>query len=556
MRQSHYQFDAGINYKPGALLAPNELLDAKNLYWDGRLRRRKGYDIRSAALDITGVYGSGDVVTLVDQFYYKWGSTEYYYLFLGVDSGGGSTIDKLMVGYYAGIPDSAKTFTILGTAYTVAYTAADHLSIDQLKDKVYYTVGKDDPYVLYIDTTPKVKELPVCATQNDGSTAGASIIANGSSDDWSGTKWLVALSNYLYISDGKTAYFSIADAFGDPAEGIAGSAATVLSNVQANWHSQQYIILDVDLNLYEAVGYNEYVFMYGKKGIQHLYNRDFFANDIDKRVISDIGVRSNLLVTTAGMFWIGEDGGLYGTDGLKVSELNSKWKEHIQDDHSAETDYEDCSLAYHDKHVWVTFPNGTDKEIWWFNPVTIYSQGIEDHAPGYRMQYCQGSGASAIAFTKLHKPQESKKLFGIYNKLLWELDTGYFDYVSGSASKCSISCDFTHFYNDFGAPVNAKQWQGCIIEVDANIDSIVAVKVTMARDRGEATSTTSALDTTASGHQRSCIELDVPYTLDGNSLSVKIAGDATGKTGSGAVAFYGYTVDYEVTPTPKAESTL
>ena len=49
MRTGYYDFSGGINYRDKNI-APNELRDANNMYWDGCLKRRNGYEVRNADL--------------------------------------------------------------------------------------------------------------------------------------------------------------------------------------------------------------------------------------------------------------------------------------------------------------------------------------------------------------------------------------------------------------------------------------------------------------------------------------------------------------------------
>jgi len=553
-RHEFYLFNAGVNFKTNANAGVNELVSAENMVWEGEaLYRRRGYGVRNAALDISSVYASGDVVAIRDQRRFKWGSDDLYLIFAEVDSGGGSTTDKLVVFYSSGgVPTSAATFTPLGSSYAITYASTDPFSCTQVKDKVYLGLGDPDPYVIYLDSGPKVKELPLCDVQNDGSTAGALIIANGSSDDWNGCQFVVGFDNYLYVGDGRTLYFALADAFGDPAQDIDSSAAaTVIAGVQANWSTEQRIDINFDADLFAATGYKNYIFVYGKQCFYHIYNRDFFNNDIDKQRISEKGVLSNLLVTPRGIFWIAEDG-LWGTNGVKTACLSKKVWDRVEAQHSnLPSDLEDCSLAYYQQKVWVSFPNGTDAEVYVFDPDKIYSDGDADYAPLFPFRYLQGSAAQA--FTKLYVPPETEKLFAVNGKHIYQLDNGYFDDNLAGSGKVGISYHWQPAYWDFGTPSRKKTYGRTIIESLANIDGIAAITATFYRDHGEESSTTPSLDTTYTGNQRSYIELDTPYQVDGNTLSIRVSGDASGCSGSGAVVFYGVAVDDQPLVIAKAE---
>ncbi|MGQ9610032.1 MAG: hypothetical protein ACUVWN_12055, partial [bacterium] len=261
----YYTFDGGIN-KRDSITADNELRDVQNLYWEGlNLVRRKGYAARCSTLDISGVYPSGSVVQIIKHLRFKWDTLDSYFLFVSVDSDGGSDPDKVVVFYYnGGIPSSAVTFTPLSSSYALDWDTSKPFSASILKDKVYIGTGKDNPYVLYYDSGWKIKELPVCTYYNDGTTRGAGIIPNSETDDWSGVYWIASHDHFLYISDKKTVYFAITDEEVDPAKNIKSSSSSeIIAGILDAWDVTWLFNLDPNANMSAAVPYRNYLFIYG-----------------------------------------------------------------------------------------------------------------------------------------------------------------------------------------------------------------------------------------------------------------------------------------------------
>jgi len=552
MKIGYYAFDAGINYRDSQL-GINELEDAKNVYWESGLKRRKGYDLRNAALSASSIYASSDVLSVLDYLYYEWGTASKTFVFAAIDSGGGSTADKMVVFQRNGLPASASaSFSVLdSTAYAISYTDGDPFSAGQLKDKVYIANGEDDPYALYLDTVWKIAEVPVCTTQNDGSSSGAAIIANGSADDWAGAQFVAAFDHYLYLSDGKTLYFGLADKDVDPSKDIATGGSALIAGVQASWDITWYITLDSYANITKAVPYRDYLFLVGSKSFYQFYNKDFTNHNNSIQRVADKGIYGELLITPAYGFWVSDDG-IWGYDGSYLVNLSKKIWPHIKTQNTIPTDLLDCTLAYYDGKVWISFPNGTNKEIFVFDPSLIYSDERGDtHAPFFRHLYYTGATPSAKGFTNL-KTYDGR-LFGISGKQLFELDVESFDNNSDATNKVPISWYAQSAYLDQDEPTSKKTYQRAVIETAANIDTTVALTATFYRDHGEASSETSTLDTTYTGNQRSYIELSIPYTIDGNTLSVKIAGDASGMSGTSSCVFYGFALQYLLKDIAKTE---
>ena len=538
-----YDFSAGVDYRD-RMVPVNALRDVKNLYWNGdRLTRRKGYAVRNVALDPTTIIAGSAVVKIIDHLYFKWESMSYYFLFVGVDSTGGSTIDKLMIFYYAGLPSTAATFTPLASGYEIDWTENDPFDIAQLADKIYLALGDDDPYVLYYDSGWKTRELPLCTTMNDGTTAGANIIPNGAGTDWAGCKWLSAYDHFLYLSDEKITYFAIRDEVSDPAQNVTSTLADLISGIQQSWDSTWLFAMPMNDKLEKAVSFKNYLFMYGKTSIWHFLNRFTDTNpiDYDKQRVSSIGVYGELLITPSTAFWVGKDN-LYGYDGATVSPLGKKIWNHIEDQHSTiPDDLSDCSLAWYKNKVWVSFPNGNDKEIYIFDPDYVYADTSGDyHIPVYKLMYYITNNTTTIGFKKL-KNFESN-LFALNGNYLYQLDVEYFDDYGNSNVPIEITAKFAYF--DFDVPSFKKNYGRIILETDANIDDILAFSLTFKRDYGEESSSSILLDTTYTGNERSYIEFTAPYNMDGNSLTLEITSDGTGKTGSGEVNIYGFSVEY------------
>ncbi|KKM84701.1 hypothetical protein LCGC14_1296580, partial [marine sediment metagenome] len=186
--QAFYLYNAGINYRDKQK-AINELSSGENVAWtQGALMRRGGYELRASALNPSGAFANASCLNILDHAYYKYGTTEKYFLFVSVDAGGGSVADQVIVFHADGIPATASAFTALGTAYDMPWTTAEAFDIAAKFSKVYIATDDNDPYVLYYDTAWKVQELPLCDTGNTGSngySAGDNIIVAA---EWLGCK--------------------------------------------------------------------------------------------------------------------------------------------------------------------------------------------------------------------------------------------------------------------------------------------------------------------------------------------------------------------------------
>lgn len=539
-----YQFNAGYNPRDG-VIANNELRHSKNIYWQGNaLKRRGGYLKRNGTLSATSLWGSSDVIGIEEHLHYKWGSSDVYFLFVSVDSGGGSIPDKLVVFYNSdGIPDTTtETFTPLGsTSYAINWTSSDPIQVAQLYGCVYIAVGDKNPYVLYNDGgTWKTREFPMCETYNDGSTAGADIIPD---DGWFTTDWVASFDNFIYFSDKRLLYFGIANEDGNPCIGVTGTAATFISGIEDSMDTTWLMSLPPDVNLRAAVPYRNYLFMYGSGGIWHLYNRFTDANpgDYDKQQITSKGVRGDMLVTPNYIFWVSDDG-VYGYDGTSILNLGKKIWSHIIGEHSSlPDDFDDCSWAIHEDKIWFSFPNGSNAEVYCFDPDYIY---VDESGDNFIASYPQVYPSRDFEHFKSYDGH----LLAVDDAQLYELETGYED--NGTTN---IDYAVHTSYLDLDNPAYKKTWGRVILETTANMEAFVDTTVTFKRDYGEDSVAAYAIDTTYTDNVRSFVELTVPYQIDGNSISLEI--DGSGNTGSGAtdVFFYGFSIEYDIKQRAKKE---
>ena len=378
---------------------------------------------------------------------------------------------------------------------------------------------------------------------NDATTSGANIIPNGANDDWAGCKWVAAYDHFLYLSDEKITYFAIRDEVADPAYNVTGTLDDLINGVRQSWDSTWLFAMPMNDKLERAIPFKNYLFMYGETSIWHFLNRFTDTNpiDYDKQRVSSVGVFGELLITPSTAFWVGKDN-IYGFDGVTVSPLGKKIWNHVESEHSnIPDDFADCSLAWYKNLVWVSFPGGTNKEVYVFDPDYVYADSSGDyHIPTYRFVYHITDTSTGIGFKKLRNFKNN--LFAISGSYLYQLDTGYFDDNGDSNVPIEITAKFAYF--DFDVPAFKKIFGRIILETEANIDDILALYVTMRRDYGEESTSAMLLDTTYAGNQRAYVELQAPYNMDGNSLTLEITSDGTGKTGTGEINIYGFSVAF------------
>ncbi len=398
----YYSFNAGINYRD-SMRAINELSTAKNVYWnEGCLNRRKGYAVRNATLVATAYHASADVIKVLGQYHYQWGTADDYFLFAAIDAGGGSVADKMTVFHSSGgLPGSAVTFTCLGTAAAMPWVEGYPFGIQQAVDKIFLVNGEDDPYVLHINsagTSWEITELPLCILNNTGGSngwAGSGQIIAG--DEWDGCDWVTAVDTCLSIGNRRRVFMAAAGgiagsaadmAMFDPAMDITGTAGAVRTGIGYAWDPGQFRDLDPLADIHSVASYKSYTILGGRKSTWRYYIRSLVDADVYIDKIIDAGVRSEICATPKGIFWVGEDGIFY-YNGTKAENIGMKIWDHIRDQHTTlPGDLEDVSIAYHRGYVWISFPNSTDKEIWVFDPGSIY-QWIDGnlYAAFYKFMY-------------------------------------------------------------------------------------------------------------------------------------------------------------------------
>jgi hypothetical protein len=556
-RHQFYTFDAGINYRDQNL-AMNELRSGTyNVYWTGKaLRKRSGYVKRNAALDISSVWASGSIIGIEEYYYYHYRSsatvTEEFDLWTSIDSGGGSTADKLVLFYVNDLPDSTSesfTLTESSTAHGLSWTDGDPISAVVFVDTVWVTNGSDNPYIVGGYDTP-YSEVPICSDYNAGGTSvGAEIIDNSTSGEtWDGCKWLGVQDQFIYLSDNKTMFFGIADQDVYPhSEMSSSSAATRIDGVQEAMDSAWYFSLAPQSRPDGITVYRDYMFLYGQEDIWHLYHRysDTTKAGYDKQRISDKGAWSNLCVTPRAAFWVSYDG-IYGYDGVNTINLSKKIWPHIEEQHTTIPDnLTNTSVAYHDNKVWISFPDSSAKEIFIFEPDHIYQDNLGDqHAPFYLFTYVDSSD-DAIAFYNLK--DYDGHLFATNGSQLYELDTGYTDDGQG------IDYEGLTAYLDFDNPAFKKTYGRLILEVSP--DDASDVGYWAYRDYGEDSEELGEPDVNYTSDERVFVEMTVPYQIDGNSFSLRFRRILhTGSVyNTDTWYFYGFSVEAEVKDYAKKE---
>lgn len=560
-RYQFYTFNAGVNFRDEAM-AMNELGHCNNMYWDGTaLRRRKGFVKRHAALDISSVWASGSIIGIEEYYYYRARVAgvvaDEFDLWASIDSGGGSTADKIVQFFLSDMPSSAgETFTLTetSTADGLSWADGDPISAVVFADTLWVANGSDNPYVLGgYSTATSYSEVPICNRNNGDTADGADIIDNESSGhSWSGCQWLGVQDQFIYLSDNKTMFFGINDQEVHPASEMgSASLATRISGVQDAMSADWYFSISPQSRPDGILIYRDYMFLYGQEDIWHLYHRysDTHKADYDKQRVSDKGVWSNLCVTPRAAFWVSYDG-IYGFDGVNVQSLGKKIWPRIESQHSSlPDDLTDTSLAYHDGRVWVSFPNGTDKEVYVFDPDHIYQDSMGDtFAPFFRFTYVDSSDNS-IAFYNLK--DYDGHLFATNGAQLYELDVGYKD-----DNTQGIDCLARSAYWDFDNPAYRKVYGRAVYEITgmtSSTASLGSLYGNARRDYGEDTESLGYFDVTYSGAERAYVELDIPYQCDGNSLSLSFACNASGASAYDDLVWYGVAVEAEVKDHAKKE---
>jgi len=554
-----YDFGAGINYRDKAR-AINELSTALNVRWvGGALARRKGYASRAATLNCSAAYASGDCLNILKQLHYHWLTQDTYLLFVSIDSGGGSVADKVVVFYNdSGVPGSAVTFSVLGSGYSMAWTADMAFQVAQVRDKVYVANGQPDPYVLHRNTGGSawlVTELPICKNNNASASNGWGTAANYiiDNDDWLNCKWVAATEEALYVGNEDVMFFAIAGVFGtDPGESInSGASSSALRTAILNtWDPLYYKKLESQSEVYSVSSFKSYLFLAGQKGAWRWLNRNWEAGDIFLDKLSGSGVRSNICTTSSGVFWVGPEGIFYH-DSQTAHNISLKIWDHITAQHSSlPSDLDDVTLTAHKGWVWISFPNSTDKEVWALNPRSIYQgQDGEYYGVFFKCIYCVTDLDTEKDFSHLYETDDH--LFATDGAKLYELETGFMD--NQGSSEIGINVGWETADLDFGEPGRKKRYGYSVLELSPNLETKLAHTISFERDYGEEATDVTGIDTTYTGAKRAHVEFNTPYQADGNALKIGVAGNASGLTASGEVEYFGVSIETTLTDKTKKE---
>jgi len=474
--------------------------------------------------------------------------------FLLVGMSTGTDISYLRVYTRTNIPlSTGKSYVGISTANWISWTTDNPLTCDILGEKAYIAAGDDNPYVLYYDSGWKVKQLPICYYMNDGVTTGAGIIDNTTGSGnvaWNGSKIVGAVGHFLFLSDGLSAYYGLKEGAIDPSRYIENaSVADQSSGILESWYELNYIGLNPNLQHYKAISYKKYIYFCGYEGFQVCYPRFVQGrNDYDLITENYRGVYGGITINKNGVFFVGKDG-IYGYDTQACWNLSKKIWPQIESEHSTiPDDLKDSSITEHDGYIWVSFPNGTNKEVYIFEPDHIYSdERNESHAPFYRFTYTDGTTSrSAMGFE--HLKSFDGHLYGVNGNKLYELDYGGFDKKS-TLEKNGISFNMKSAYYDMDNPGVKKIFNQAVLEVDEGICDGTTGGITDLRMAFSADYSTSLRTITSTGildveyitgDGRGYVTVDVPettdyYSLDGNSMSFEIIGESSGTLASGEV---------------------
>ena len=598
MRTAFYQFNGGINFRDD-FLGVNELRDGLNLYWDGNLKKRLGYEIRNEQCTSpdTGNYPTSGL-KIIDHISMRCasGSTQYFFFVSMADTAGAT--NAITVYYTSGNPtDTSEDFDIIGadtwsTVSTYAdfsgsiipWSTSEPFSAAVHNDKIWFGLGDYNPYVLHYRPTSggtgggwAIVEYPLTKLCSSGATVGSTNVITPSTstgvDDWGGSKVIGANDKYVYVSDGRRVFYGVtegnirADLFAT-STAIADRTSGVEigdSGYTPGWAADQYEGLPEDLEITNAERYNRYLFLYGEQGIVSFYVRGLYSNDWDRVIETRTGVYGKAVACDKGLFFVGKDG-IYGFDGVNTVDLAKKiWPEIKTENTSIPDDFDECSLAYHAGFIWISFPNGTNKQIYIFDPDLIYDdERGESHAPMYLFEYKVTTGYTARGFD--HLKEFGNHLYGVNNDsycALYELDYGGFDNTldtKGLDTGIGINWLMRSGFNDFEEPTLQKNFKQVTLETnegiaDGTTDGAWDVQLECAIDHatyGNLIGKSTGIDlewTSGAAHAYSL--LDVPYSsdgyvLDGNTLSVGIIGETSNVTWtSGNVDIFGFKVDYD-----------
>ena len=569
-KTGYYDFSGGLNYRDD-YIAPTELRDANNLYWDGgQLSLRKGYEQRN--VDLTAPSADFTIATILKQARIESLGEDAHFLFVGCSTDGSTVIDRLAIYYTSGNAHttSQSYVTLLTTVGTPEWTTADPLSIAVMGDRLYLAKGDENPFVIYRSgTTWRADEMFLTYYLNSTATTGAGIIDNTTDGEWSGVQYVVAGEaegqGYLMVGDDHAAYFGIDTPGIRVSEDASGTTAERIAGINESWDVGQYIVLNPNARIWKAISIGKHFFFMGYNGVYRLYLRDFYGGDYDFVRISDNGCWGGALAHDAGLFYVGKDG-IYANDSIMSYNISKKMWSEVKNNHSAITDYEDSSIAVHNGYLYISFPNASEADVWTFDPDYIYTVGDESYAPMFRFKYTD-TGGNAMGFEDL--AVVDKALYGVSSGHVWELDHDTLDQHSTGSGR-PIQWHMRSGWDDQGIPNTEKAYTKLGIETssaiadgttDGNYDFQVAFSVNHST-AGNARGISTGIDMeAATGTLHVNKSLDVPissggYVLDGNCGAVEIIGETSNvTTGAGdiSMSIYGYTVEYQPLISPHEE---
>ena len=597
-KTGYYLFNAGINYRDD-VIGINELRDANNLHWRGNLERRKGYQER---LDDYTAFNEVAATTnystanyqIVNHIKLDDGTTAISFIFMAMGDTAGATNAITIFQSSGGLPTgtgttytcieaTGSTFTTAGVGGIIPWDTSDPFSAVAFDDKIWFGLGDPNPYVLFWNGSSwTIHEYPLCCLDNNagtGSVNGYNIIP-GSTDattntDWGGTKIVGAANHNLFISDGRRVVWAPSDAGVRPDYGATYTAMLDrTSAVRTNDASlpggrsflpEYYLGIDEQLHVEHSEPYKKYLFLYGEDGIVSIFIRGQYNKDYDLVVESQTGVYGKMVATEKGIFFVSKDG-IYGYDGQTATELSKKINKQLEAQNASfPTDYDDCTLAYHDGLIWISFPNGTNKEIYVFDPDNIYDDERGDsHAPFFKYTYANSTSYTAFGFNNLK--EYDNYLYGVSSARLYQLDFGGLDnqLTTGTSGTPGIPFAMRTGYLDQENPNINKTYRQVIPEVnegwaDGSLGDITThvydfqLACSVQHSTGKkfrGISTQIDLEyTTDGGHVSKSLnvpETTAGYILDGNNISVELIGESSNCIPTTAdVKIFGFSLDWE-----------
>jgi hypothetical protein len=488
-------------------------------------------------------------------------------------------------------PGTATATTGTHAGVIIPYISSS-IEICQMDDKIWLTHGHRNPFVIFEGNAGSwmCHEYPLCQLGNYGETTitradGKCIIPGGtaaSNGDWDGAKLCVAGGGYVIVSDGKTQYWGLSEgdiradngatytAYSDRSSGVHTTGCPQ----NPGWGVLQYTGVEENLHIRKASNYNKYYFFYGEGGILSFYLRGLYGNDYEKNIETRTGVYGKIIACDKGVFFVGKDG-VYGFDGTSATNISKKiWPQIKAENPNGVSDFAHCSLAYHNGYIWVSFPSGTNKEIYVFDPDLIYDdEHGESHAPFFRYTYTNTSSRTAQGFYDLvsydnhlyghgsnppisyeldvgGKDNETTATGATYNGISFQMKTPYYDQENPNVQKVyrQITLEANDGLCDTGTTAARAH-----VQVAASVNFSTQANMRAITDTGQID-----LEAISSGRGHVYKTIDVPmtsagYVLDGQTLAIEIIGNASGSTdtssgivSTGLVAIYGLSLTYDL----------